>query len=84
MQNETTRGLETPARQAVPIGSGTRTGTSELDSRTTVSVVPEPGGTSRTRLMSGTVFGSGMAFSQLEGSDAPPTIAREKLAQVSR
>jgi len=87
MCNEITRGLETPARQevsTVPVGSGTRIGSSEQDSRTAVSVGPEPGGTSRARLMSGTVFGSGMAFSQLEESDAPPAIAREKLAQVSR
>jgi len=35
--------------------------------------------------MSGTVFGSGMAsISQLEESDASPTIAREKLIQVGR
>jgi len=87
MCNETTRGLETPARQevsTVPVGSGTRSGTSKSDSRTAVSVGPEPGGTFRARLMFGTVFGSGMAFSQPEESDASPTIAREELAQVGR
>ncbi len=73
MQNENTRGLETPARQEVsrvPVRSGTRAGPSESRPRAAVSVVPEPDGTSRTRLMSGTVFGTGMATtSQLEESD---------------
>jgi len=88
MCNETTRGLETPARQevsTVPVGSGTRTGPSESRPRRAVSVGPEPGGTSRTTLMPGSVFGSGMAStSQLKESDVPWKTAPEYAREAAR
>ncbi len=65
MQNETTRGLETPARRQVsmvPLGSGTAFGKHEFGSRTGVCPVPEATGTTRRRLLAGTFLGSGMAI----------------------
>ncbi len=64
MCNETTRGLETPERRevsTVPVGTGTDTGRSEPRRSMAVSLVPEASRTPWAALMSGTVFGSGMA-----------------------
>jgi len=77
MQNETTRGLETPARQQasiLPIAFGTPFGTSEFRHRTVVSTLPEPNGTTRRRLLAGTFVGSDMATeSPAEESDVSLT-----------